>query len=131
MQGAMARAANVYQQTHVQSRSPIELVTMLYDGALRFLNEARDAIGRGDLVTKRDKVSRALAIVAELQNTLNMQEGGEIAASLDALYTYVSGRLLDANMHNTTPGIDEAIRLLTPLRDAWTEIAAQPAGVKP
>jgi len=126
MQGAMARAAGVYQQTHVQSRSPVELVLMLYDGLLRFLGEARDAIGRNDLVDKREKMSRALAILSELQNTLNMTEGGNIASSLDGLYTYVNGRLLDANMHHTTAGIDEALRLLTPIREAWSQLATQP-----
>ncbi len=127
MQGAMARAAGVYQQTHVRSRSPVELVTMLYDGLLRFLGEAREAIGQNDLVRKREKMSRAMAILAELQNTLNMGEGGEIASSLDALYSYVNGRLLDANMHHTTDGIDEAVRLLTPIRDAWSQLAMPPS----
>ncbi len=126
MQGAMARAASVYQQTHVHSRSPVELVAMLYDGLLRFLGEAREAMGRNDLVCKREKMSRALAILGELQNTLNMADGGEIATSLDGLYSYVNGRLLDANMHHTTDGIDEAVRLLTPIRDAWTQVATQP-----
>lgn len=131
MQGAMARAASVYQQTHVQSRSPVELVAMLYDGLLRFLGEARDAIGRGDLVIKREKISRALAIIAELQNTLNMREGGEIATSLDALYTYVNGQLLDANMHHTTAGVEEAIKVLSPLREAWSQLASQPPVTQP
>ena len=53
---------------------------MLYDGALRFLREARDAIERSDIAARARGVSRALAIVAELQSTLNLEEGGEIAA---------------------------------------------------
>ena len=127
----MARAASVYQQTHVQSRSPVELVLMLYDGLLRFLGDARDAMGRGDLVTKRDRMSRALAIVGELQNTLNMNDGGQIASSLDGLYTYVNGRLIDANINNSTEGIDEALKLLTPIREAWSQIAAHPPVATP
>lgn len=126
MQTALARATHAYQQTHVQSRSPLELVVMLYDGALRFVNEARTALDRQDLVAKREALSRALAIVAELQNTLNMRDGGDVATQLDALYTYVNTRLLEANMQSNGAALDEVVKLLTPLREAWGQIAAEP-----
>jgi flagellar protein FliS len=126
MQAVMARAAQAYYQTQVQSQSPLELVVMLYDGALRFLQVAADATRRHDLVAKREGMSRSMAILSELQNTLNLQEGGEVAQSLDRLYTYVTGRLLEANLRKDAAPIDEAIRLLRPLRDAWAQIAATP-----
>jgi flagellar secretion chaperone FliS len=126
MQAVMARAAQAYYQTQIQSQSPLELVVMLYDGALRFLQVAADATRRNDLVAKRDGMSRSMAILSELQNTLNLQEGGEVALSLDRLYTYITGRLLDANVKKDPAPIDEAIRLLRPLRDAWAQIAATP-----
>ncbi|HEY8535253.1 MAG TPA: flagellar export chaperone FliS [Vicinamibacterales bacterium] len=124
-QALSARAAQAYIQTHVQSRSPLELVVMLYDGLLRRLGEARAAITARDLVRKKDAVSRALAILAELQNTLNLDQGGEIARSLDDLYTYVNGRLLEGSARNDESPFAEAERLLGPLRDAWAEIAAR------
>jgi len=124
MNAAMARGAEAYRQTEVQSRSPLELVVMLYDGALRFIGEAREAIERHDLPAKRGAMSRALAVVSELQSTLNLAEGGQVAASLDGLYTYVNGRLLDANMKGDVAALDECVRLITPLRDAWTQVAA-------
>ncbi len=124
MQAMMARAAQAYYQTQVQSQSPLELVVMLYDGALRFLHKAADAMSHRDLVAKRDAVSRSLAILSELQNTLNMEAGGEVAQRLDALYTYMTGRLLEANMHNNVEPVQETIRLLTMLRSAWAEISA-------
>lgn len=125
MQGALARAANVYQQTHVQSRSPLELVVMLYDGALRFVGEAQSALERKDLTAKREAISRTLAIVSELQSTLNMEEGGDIARSLDALYAYASSRLLEANMQNDPARLEELARLFGTLRDAWAEISTR------
>jgi flagellar secretion chaperone FliS len=131
MQAVMARAAQAYYQTQVQSQSPLELVVMLYDGALRFMQVAADATRRCDLVAKREGMSRALAVLAELQNTLNLKEGGEVAESLDRLYVYVHGRLLEGNAKKDPAPIEEAIRLLKPLRDAWAQIAAapgQPAG---
>ena len=125
MQGLPARAAQAYVQTHVQSRSPLELVVMLYDGLLRFIGEAQSALASQDLHGKREAMSRALAILSELQSTLNMEHGGDLAQSLDALYTYINGRLLEGSLQNDPLPLDECARLLRPLREAWSEIAAQ------
>lgn len=119
------KGAQAYLQTQVQSRTPVELVVMLYDGAIKFLGQARDAMAAGDLVAKRHALSRGLAIIQELQNMLNMEAGGEIATRLDGLYTYVQGRCYEANAQRDTAGLDEAIKLLTPLRDAWADVATQ------
>jgi flagellar secretion chaperone FliS len=120
-----SRGAHAYLQTQVQSRTPVELVVMLYDGAITFLGQARDAMIARDLVVKRHALSRGLAIVQELQNMLNMEAGGAVAARLDGLYTYVLSRCFEANVQRDPAGLDEAIKLLTPLRDAWAELAAQ------
>lgn len=120
-----SRGNQAYLQTQVQSRTPVELVVMLYDGAITFLGQARDAMAARDLVTKRHALSRGLALIQELQNMLNMEAGGVVAARLDGLYTYVTGRCCEANAQRDPAGLDEAIKLLTPLRDAWAELAAQ------
>jgi len=112
-----------YRQTQVQSRTPLELVVMLYDGALKFMSAARDAIERRDIPARRDAISRALAIVSELQSTLNMEQGGELARSLDDLYGYANMRLLDAASQNDVAPINEVHKLFTTLREAWSEIA--------
>jgi flagellar protein FliS len=123
-----ARAVGAYQQVNVQARSPLELVVMLYDGAVRFSGEARAAAASGNAPARREAVSRALAVVTELQNSLNMDDGGEIARSLDGLYTYISGRLLEGNVRNDVGPFDEVIRLLKPLREAWGQIAVPGTG---
>jgi flagellar protein FliS len=120
---ATARGAAAYRHTHVQSSSPLELVVLLYNGLLDQLLAAGQAFERRDLVAKREHLSRAFAILAELQSTLNMAEGGEIAASLDALYTYAIDRLSHFNVTGERSALDEVHRLLLPLRDAWSEIA--------
>jgi flagellar secretion chaperone FliS len=120
------RGAQAYLATQVQSRSPMELVVLLYDGAVRFLGQARDAMVANDLVAKRDALSKGTAILCALQSMLNMQEGGEIAERLDALYTYVQGRCLAANADGDPAALDEAIRLLGILRSAWAELAGTP-----
>ena len=124
MQAAMARAARTYYQTHVQSQSPVELVVLLYDGMLRFMRAAAEAIERNDLPAKGAALSRALAVVGELQSSLNTEQGQEVAAGLDNLYTYVTGRLTDANIKNDSTPVHESIRLMTPLREAWATIAS-------
>lgn len=121
-----SRAAAAYREVEVSSRSPLELVVMLYDGLLAGLVEVREATARRDLVTKRHALSRAFDILHELQSTLDLERGHEIAGNLDRLYTYVSFRLTEANIALDPGPIDECIRLLSTLRDAWAQVAAAP-----
>ena len=118
----MPRGADAYRRVEAESRSPIELVVMLYDGALRFVADARDAHKGQDLIRRASAVSRAMAIIAELQNTLNVAEGGAIAVELDRLYTYISSRLVAVNATGDAAALDEITKLLLPLRDAWAQI---------
>jgi flagellar protein FliS len=129
MSAYQSRAAVAYRQTSVQSSSPLELVVLLYDGVLRHLTAARTALQSNDLQARRVAFSRALAIVTELQSTLNVEQGGAIAASLDSLYIYVTSRLLDANRSGDVGALDEVDGLLRSLRDAWSQIGAAPAAV--
>jgi flagellar protein FliS len=118
-----ARGINTYLQTEVESRTPLELVVMLYDGALRFTNEAREAILRRDIRTRQRSLSRALDIVSELQSTLDMESGGALAAELDRLYRYVHERLTDASVRQDAKPLDDALRVLTTLREGWIGIS--------
>lgn len=120
---AAARGINAYRQTEVQSRTPVELVVMLYDGAIRFIADAREAIAQRDVARRGNSISRALAIVSELQSTLDMKAGGEIAASLDSLYTFVRDRLVDASVKQDVRSLDEAGRVLNTLREGWVGIS--------
>jgi len=104
---------------------------MLYDGAVRFLGEAKICLAKNDTRGRNAAINRTLAILGELQSTLRMDEGGEIAQSLDKLYNYMTSRILESNLSGTPVGFDESIRLLRILNSAWTQIANQtesPAG---
>jgi flagellar protein FliS len=122
-----SRVAQQYAQTQVRSSTPLELVVMLYDAALRSAAAARDAMARKDLQARRAAISRMMAIVAELQNTLDLERGGKIAEDLDNLYNWVTSRLLDAVVQQSARPIDDTVRVLEPLRDAWQTIANQGA----
>jgi flagellar protein FliS len=118
-----ARALAAYQEVDVASRSPLELVVLVYDETLEALRAAHSAIERRDLTAKAAPVSRALGLLGQLLATLDMEQGAEVASRLDALYTYVVFRISDANVTVRTEPLDDAIRLLLPLRDAWAELA--------
>ena len=96
---------------------------MLYDGALRFVGEARAAFGRNDIAARGDAISRVLAIVSELQNTLDVETGGDIARELDRLYSYINTRLLDVSVKRDAAALEEVHKLLTTLRDGWSQVA--------
>jgi len=119
------RAAQAYRRVESESRSPLELIVMLYDGALRFVNEAKEAHDRRDMRARGKAISKVLAIIGELQNTLDMEKGGAIAEQLDNLYTYINSRLLDVTIKHDVAACDEVHTLLTTLRDAWSQLATQ------
>jgi flagellar protein FliS len=117
------RGAEAYRRTEAQSRSPIELVLMLYDGALRFVGEARAAVARNDIAGRSEAVSRTLDIISELQNTLDVKTGGDIARELDRLYSYINVRLLDVSLKKDPTALEEVQKLLTTLREGWSQVA--------
>jgi flagellar secretion chaperone FliS len=107
----------------------MELVVMLYDGAIRFVGEARDAIARKDVRARTEATRRALDIISELQNTLNVKEGGDIARELDRLYLYISEKLI-AVTGGDAAAAEEIQKLLGTLRDGFSQATAPgtPAG---
>ena len=120
---SMPRGAEAYRQTEAKSRSPLELVVMLYDGALRFVAEAQEADANGKIALRGKAISKTLAIVGELQSTLNIAQGGEIARELDRLYSYIQGRLLDVTAKKDRTALPEVHKLLSTVRDSWAQIA--------
>jgi flagellar protein FliS len=127
MFGTMKRGVNAYHnvslETGITSASPHKLIVMLYDGALVALLGAKTNIAAGNIAAKGSAISKAISIIDNgLRASLDKEAGGEIAANLDALYDYMSRRLLHANLKNDVTIIDEVHGLLADLRGAWLEI---------
>jgi flagellar protein FliS len=127
MFGTMKRGVNAYAnvglETGIASASPHKLIVMLYDGALVALLGAKANIAAGNIAAKGSAISKAISIIDNgLRASLDKDAGGEIAANLDALYDYMSRRLLHANLKNDVTIIDEVHRLLADLREAWVAI---------
>jgi flagellar protein FliS len=128
----MQRGVNAYAkvglETSVGSASPHKLIVMLYDGALVAVLSALTHMKAGNVPAKGAAISKAITIIDNgLRAALDRKAGGEIAAGLDALYEYMSARLLQANLHNEPAMLEEVQRLLTELREAWTAIGPQVA----
>jgi len=121
--------AMAYQRVHVESQiegsaTPHRLVSMLFDGALEAIAQAKGAIASHDLAAKAKAIGRAVAIVEEgLRAALDLKAGGKVARDLNDLYTYVVQRLTWANLKSDVVALDECARLLKPVQEAWNTIA--------
>lgn len=120
---ASGRFAHEYQKQQVNGASPIQLVVMLYDGALRFMEAGKHAIVNKNLEKQNYYIQKAQRIVTELMATLDMQQGGEVAKNLFALYGYVLNELVTANVEDQPEPVERAIRVFSELRDSWSQIA--------
>lgn len=111
-----------YQDAAAQTASPAQLVLMLFDGAIIRMERAAKALeDPRDLSAAHESITRSQAIIDELALSLDHDAGGEIAANLAAIYTYVGEQLVTANIDKRAEPLLEAISHLTPLRDAWED----------
>jgi flagellar secretion chaperone FliS len=140
MFGSPQRGVNAYAkvglETGIAAASPHKLITMLYDGAIVALINAGNHMKAGNIEGKGKAISHAIQIIDNgLKASLDKEVGGEIAKNLDALYEYMTARLLTANLQNQVEIVDEVRGLLTDLRDTWKqigdEVPQQPSGGAP
>jgi flagellar protein FliS len=99
--------------------TPEQLQLMLYDGAIRFARQARQAITEGDLTTSCEKLLRAQKIVVEMQSGLRHDVNPSLCERMSDLYGFVYQRLVQANMSRDTAAIDEALKVLEHQRETW------------
>lgn len=133
MFGSPQRGANAYAkvgvETGVSAASPHKLIVMLFEGALVAVTTALQHMKAGNIAGKGQAISKAIMIIdGGLRASLDKKDGSEIAMNLDALYEYMSGRLLMANLKNQPELLEEVYRLLKELSEAWEAIGtASPA----
>ncbi|GIO42012.1 MULTISPECIES: flagellar export chaperone FliS [Paenibacillus] len=108
-----------YKQSSVQTSTPAQLLIMLYDGAIRFIRGAVEAINAEDIQKKNELIGKAQAIVSELRATLN--HSYEISAQLDKLYEYINYLLIEANIRKDAAKATEAVDYLVDLRESWIQ----------
>ncbi len=118
-----------YRQIATQTASPGQLVLMLFDGAIRFLERSLVGFTYEDPLefnqTISNNILRAQQIINELNCSLNMQDGGEFSLTMRRLYNYMDWRLTESNHQKSEEGIREVVKRLTVLREAWSQMLEQ------
>ncbi|WP_144478037.1 flagellar export chaperone FliS [Cytobacillus oceanisediminis] len=109
-----------YQQNSVNTASPGELTLLLYNGCLKFIHLAKNAIKTNDIQAKNTNIQKAQSIVQELMVTLNMEL--EVSENMMSLYDYMNRRLIEANVKNDTAILEEVEGLVTDFRDTWKQV---------
>lgn len=114
-------AGNAYIENMIKTASPAKLVEMLYVNAVDRLKRAAKFIKDNDIAKATEQISKVESIILELNISLDMEKGGEIAKHLRALYNYMYRRLLEANMEKSISKVEEVRELLQGLLEAWRE----------
>jgi flagellar protein FliS len=117
----LSTAANAYKQNRNATATPGELLLALYDGLFRFMNQAKVCFEHGERARAGELLSKAHAILSELFIALDHQVAPELCEQLSSLYEFCMDRVTQANLKGEVVYVDEAIRVLTPLRDAWRQ----------
>jgi flagellar protein FliS len=112
-----------YLETKILTAEPVELVRMLYRGALEAAGAARQHLRDGAIRERSREISRALSIIDELARSLDHQYGGEISRNLSALYAYLQTRLVDANVGQVDAPLAEVEQILATLLEGWSAIS--------
>lgn len=116
----MKNPYQTYTNNAVTTASPGELTLMLYNGCLKFINQAKKAIASKDIEAKNTNIQKAQAIIQELMVTLNMEVA--VSESLLSLYDYLNRRLTEANIKNDAAILEEVEGFVTEFRDTWKEV---------
>ncbi len=112
-------APNAYLKTKVMTASPEQLRLMLYDGAIKYLRQARKAMNEKDYEGVYNAIVRAQKITLELSTSINHDMNPELSSRMVGLYNYIYRRLIDANVERDYTAIDESIKLYEYERETW------------
>jgi flagellar protein FliS len=128
----MANPARAYLATQVETTTQGELLIMLYEAAIKFLKRAKIEIDNKDYAKKGIYISKAMAIIHELAESLNKEKGGDITPKLNQLYMFCTSQLIKANIRLDKKMVDDVIKILDGLRSAYAHIVTggEGAGVE-
>jgi flagellar protein FliS len=124
-------AAARYQQVQLRTSNPGEILIALFDGLFKFLLLAKHHMAAGRRGPTGEAISRAFAIVSELYCSLDHSKAPELCSNLSSLYDFALDRLTKANLKRDPAHLDEVIRVLTPIREAFTTVVKQQNAAAP
>jgi flagellar protein FliS len=111
-----------YRNTNVQTADQRQLILMLYDGLIRFLQKAEVKIEAREIEAAHNYLVRSREIVAELLATLKPEKAGMVGENLKRLYIYAFNRIVEANLRKDPLIVNEVIRIVTTLREGWMSV---------
>ncbi len=111
-----------YQDHGVTTESKGRLIVLLYEGAIKFLRQARQELQQDNWGQKGVYISKALAVIDELDACLDIEAGGDVAANLRRLYGFMRSHLTSANVQRDLQKVQDVIDLLTELNEGWKAI---------
>ena len=120
-----------YQKEQYTSNNQGKLIIMMYEGAIKFIEEALKGIRNKDIGARGYYLSRADKIVAELNLTLDIQKGGEVAKNLSRLYTFIRQQILVSNCKGEEKPLIDTLEILVDLKGAWNQIVKGSVANKP
>lgn len=109
-----------YQSNSVTTATPGELTLMLYNGSLKFIKQAGEAIQEKNMQEKNINLQKVQKIINELMITLNMDV--PVSKNMMAMYDYMNRRLMEANLRNDLTILSEVEEYMTEFRDTWKEV---------
>ena len=119
---------NDYLRNAILQSPPEQLQLMLYDGAIRFALQGRDALAKKDYETSYEKLSRAQKIVLEMEAGLRPEVSREICEQMTSLYNFVYRKLVDASVQRDTQAVDDALKILRHQRETWLLLLEKVSG---
>ena len=120
------RTQLAYQEAAVRDASAVELVIMLYDILARDLHDAIVAMEGGNIEVRSAKLKHGFLALQQLEGTLNMDEGGELATSMSTFYSMMRRQMMKAQMQQDPAILRELVQLLFSIREAWVEVSTRP-----
>ncbi|MDD1792462.1 flagellar export chaperone FliS [Enterovibrio makurazakiensis] len=125
MRGSLQAYKKVSVDSQLSAASPHKVIQMLMAGAIERLIQGKAAMLQGDIPMKGERLGKALDIIISLRTCLSMDDGGEIATNLDALYDFMIRQISEANRDNLDAPIDDVIDILREIKSAWDQIPAE------
>ncbi|NRA45564.1 MAG: flagellar export chaperone FliS [Oligoflexales bacterium] len=122
----MSNPYRQYQKTAVTTASREKILLMLYEGAIRFIKQAKIAMEEKRIADKGKYISKATAILSELMATLDFKVGGELAVDLENLYVFMIDKLIEGNIENKVDSLNQVEELLNTLYIAWKDVIENP-----
>jgi flagellar protein FliS len=119
----MNQQVSAYKDNAISTQSKGRIVVMLYDGAIKFLDQAVKALEENNIAEKGKYVAKAMDIINELDAVLDIEAGGEVAANLRNLYGFMRRHLQVGHLSNDVQTIREVRSLLNDLNEGWKAVA--------